>query len=203
MCAQYRSHFSFLRSRSSTLLLNFLRVVALSFSLSSARSRSSRVALRATPRSSAFLSSSNASPLSPPLTFPTTENRIFSVSLFFSSHSRPAQKPALLRLSVFVPSPASLDFDGRFVNFGKKNSSTFDNSLFFSSPQKNIPSLSIFQCDLSITKAKKDEFFFSFCDETKMSVVGNDPTFDFSSKSGETKSGERQGEREIPIKPRI
>lgn len=80
MCAQYRSHFSFLRSRSSTLLLNFLRVVALSFSLSSARSRSSRVAPRATPRSSAFLSSSNASPLSPPLTFPTTENRIFSVS---------------------------------------------------------------------------------------------------------------------------
>lgn len=212
MCAQYRSHFSFLRSRSSTLLLNFLRVVALSFSLSSARSRSSRVAPRATPRSSAFLSSSNASPLSPPLTFPTTENRIFSVSLFFSSHSRPAQKPALLRLSVFVPSLASLDFDGRFVNFGKKNSSTLDqhrslsyndNSLFFSSPQKNIPSLSIFQCELSITKAKKDEFFFSFCDETKMSVVGNDPTFDFSSKSGETKSGERQGEREIPIKPRI
>lgn len=211
MCAQYRSHFSFLRSRSSTLLLNFLRVVALSFSLSSARSRSSRVAPRATPRSSAFLSSSNVSPLSPPLTFPTTENRIFSVSF-----SRPtldaAQKPALLRLSVFVPSPASLDFDGRFVNFGKKNSSTLDqhrslsyndNSLFFSSPQKNIPSLSIFQCELSITKAKKDEFFFSFCDETKMSVVGNDPTFDFSSKSGETKSGERQGEREIPIKPRI
>lgn len=36
-----------------------------------------------------------------------------------------------------------------------------------------------------------------------MSVAENDPTFDFPSKSDETKSGERQGEREIPIKPRI
>lgn len=171
MCAQYRSHFSFLRSRSSTLLLNFLRVVALSFSLSSARSRSSRVAPRATPRSSAFLSSSNVSPLSPPLTFPTTENRIFSVSLFFSSHSRPAQKPALLRLSVFVPSPASLDFDGRFVNFGKKNSSTLDQhrslritiiASFSPRHKKIFLRYRSFNASYRSQKQKKTNFFFLF-----------------------------------------
>lgn len=211
MCAQYRSHFSFLRSRSSTLLLNFLRVVALSFSLSSARSRSSRVAPRATPRSSAFLSSSNVSPLSPPLTFPTTENRIFSVSFSRPTLDQRRNPLCFASLSSFLlPRRSTLTVGSsisgkriRQLSDQHRSLSYNDNSLFFSSPQKNIPSLSIFQCELSITKAKKDEFFFSFCDETKMSVVGNDPTFDFSSKSGETKSGERQGEREIPIKPRI
>lgn len=114
-----------------------------------------------------------------------------------------------LRLSAFVPR-----VDRRFGEFGLSISGKKKELVNFRSynREKNIPSISRSYRDLSIRfidhfKSKKEGeksfFFFFLCDETKMSVVGNDPTFDFPSKSGETKSGERQGEREIPIKPRI
>lgn len=160
MCAQYRSHFSFLRSRSSTLLLNFLRVVALSFSLSSARSRSSRVAPRATPRSSAFLSSSNASPLSPPLTFPTTENRIFSVSF-----SRPtldaAQKLCFASLSSFLLPRRSTLTVGSSIS-GKRIRQLSIIAFFSPRHKKIFLRYRSFNASYRSQKQKKTNFFFLF-----------------------------------------